>query len=114
MLSIILTAATVFPGISGNAIVAVLGGGTAAGAGGYALLGLLRKVGHHRDAVRRPEDVSAATPAVRMSWRMPPLDELPAPSLSLAKRVWMGLLRAYLVGAVVLVAVKVVQIAAGQ
>jgi hypothetical protein len=45
---------------------------------------------------------------------MPPLSELPAPRMGLAQRVWMTLLRAYLVGAVVLVAVKVVQIAAGQ
>jgi hypothetical protein len=45
---------------------------------------------------------------------MPPLNELPAPHLSPAKRIWMALLRAYLVGAVILVAVKVVQIAAGQ
>jgi hypothetical protein len=45
---------------------------------------------------------------------MPPLEALPAPKLSLSKWVWMGVLRVYLVAAVVLVAVKVVQMAMGQ
>lgn len=35
-------------------------------------------------------------------------------NLSLSKRVWMAILRAYLVAAVVMVAVKVVQVAVGQ
>jgi hypothetical protein len=49
---------------------------------------------------------------VRATWRMPPLEELPPPSLSLAKRVWMGVLRGYLIVAVAMVAFKVVQVAA--
>jgi Mn2+/Fe2+ NRAMP family transporter len=114
MLSIILTTATVFPGMSGHAIVAVLGGGTMAGAAGYALLVLLRKADRHHGETVRPQAAGTGTPADRASWRMPPLNELPAPHLSPAKRIWMPLLRAYLVGAVILVAVKVVQIAAGQ
>ena len=40
---------------------------------------------------------------------MPPLDELPPPNLTLSKRVWMGVLRGYLMLAVGLVVVKVVQ-----
>jgi Mn2+/Fe2+ NRAMP family transporter len=119
MLSIILTAATVFPGMSGPAIVVVLGGGTMAGAAGYAVLVLLPKAGRqHGEKVWgkmvRPRDAGAGTPGDRASWRMPALNELPAPHLSPAKRIWMASLRAYLVGAVILVAVKVVQIAAGQ
>ncbi|GAC1354187.1 MAG: hypothetical protein NVSMB43_27490 [Pseudarthrobacter sp.] len=51
---------------------------------------------------------------MRATWRMPPLDALAPPNLSLSKRVWMGVLRAYLVAAVILVAVKVVQVAMGQ
>ena len=51
---------------------------------------------------------------MRASWRMPPLHALPPPNLSLSKRIWMIVLRAYLFAAVVLVAVKVVQIAMGQ
>jgi hypothetical protein len=45
----------------------------------------------------------------RDTWRMPPLDELPPPKLTLSKRVWMGVLRGYLVVAVGLVVLKVVQ-----
>ena len=45
---------------------------------------------------------------------MPALDRLARPRLSLSKRVWMGVLRFYLVAAVVLVAFKVVQVALGQ
>jgi hypothetical protein len=52
--------------------------------------------------------------SMRAVWRMPPLEALPAPKLSLSKWVWMGVLRVYLVAAVVLVAVKVVQMAMGQ
>ncbi len=46
---------------------------------------------------------------MRNTWRMPPLGELPAPQLTLSKRVWMGVLRGYLIVAVALVIVKVVQ-----
>lgn len=42
---------------------------------------------------------------------MPPLDELPPPNLTLSKRVWMSVLRGYLLLAVGLVVVKVVQMA---
>jgi len=42
---------------------------------------------------------------------MPPLAELPKPHLTLPTRVWMLVLRAYLVVAVGLVVVRVVQVA---
>jgi hypothetical protein len=42
---------------------------------------------------------------------MPPLDELPPPRLTLVKRMWMGVLRGYLLLAIALVIVKVVQMA---
>jgi Mn2+/Fe2+ NRAMP family transporter len=112
MLSIILTAATVFPDISEETIVAVLGGGTALGIAGFALVALLRR---RRAGIA---DVGLADPdrthVVRAMWRMPPLHELPSPNLSFAKKVWMSVLRAYLVVAVVLVAIKVAQLAVGQ
>jgi hypothetical protein len=40
---------------------------------------------------------------------MPPLNELPAPRLTLSSRIWMGVLRGYLIVAVCLVIAKVVQ-----
>jgi hypothetical protein len=41
------------------------------------------------------------------------LSELTAPNLSLAKRIWMIVLRAYLIGAVALIGFKVIQVAIG-
>jgi Mn2+/Fe2+ NRAMP family transporter len=108
MLSVILTAATVFPSISGETMVAVLGAGTAAGIAAFAAVALLRP----RLGVASVEGPGEAR-EVRATWRMPPLAELPPPSLSLAKRVWMGVLRGYLIVAVAMVAFKVVQVAAG-
>ena len=111
MLSIILTAATVFPGLSGQAIVAVLGGGTAVGIAGFAIVTLLRP--RSGELAAAGQVFSPDGRAVRATWRMPPLNVLPAPNLSLSKKVWMGVLRAYLIVAVVMVALKVVQVAVG-
>jgi hypothetical protein len=113
MLSIILTAATVFPDISGETILAVLGGGTVLGMAGFAGTTLLRTSRGKHAAANGPV-LQAQLRARRATWRMPPLDALPPPKLSLSKRAWMGVLRAYLVAAVILVAVKVIQVAIGQ
>jgi hypothetical protein len=111
-LSIILTAATEFPDLSGDTILAILGGGSALGILGFAVVSLLRR-GRAEPAVSGKGSAGQAR-ALRASWRMPPLHALPPPNLSLSKRIWMIVLRAYLFAAVVLVAVKVVQIAMGQ
>ena len=109
MLSVILTAATVFPDMGGAVILEILGGGTALGVVGFVGFGLVRRAGHHAaSASSRPNDEPRAQ---RATWRMPPLAELPAPRLTVAKRVWMSVLRAYLVGAVVLIVWKVAQVA---
>jgi Mn2+/Fe2+ NRAMP family transporter len=111
MLSVILTAATLFPDMSGETILAILGGGTALGAGGFAAFALARR---WRGAPAKTEIAPARLRRLRATWRMPPLEDLPAPTLSPATRVWMGVLRLYLVAAVILVAVKVAQLAMGQ
>src|SRR5271165_4209277 len=112
-LSIVLTAATVFPDMSGETIVAILGAGTALGLAGFgAFAALRRRAGAPRTA--SGPALRGEVRRMRAGWRMPPLDALPAPNLSLSKRVWMTVLRAYLLAAVVLVAVRVVQLAAGQ
>ena len=112
VLSIILTAATVFPDMSGGAIVRILVGGTLLAAIGYAGWGLLRKArgasvdgdASQYDALSRAE-----LKAIRATWRMPALDQLAPAQLTLPSRIWMGVLRGYLVLAVALVIVKVVQ-----
>jgi Mn2+/Fe2+ NRAMP family transporter len=108
-LSIVLTAATVFPEMTGETMVAILGGGTLLGVGGFGLFALLR-----RGRVGPAEEAAEPNRALRAGWRMPPLEELPAPRLSLGTRLWMAVLRLYLVVAVALVVLKVVQVALGQ
>jgi NRAMP (natural resistance-associated macrophage protein)-like metal ion transporter len=109
MLSIILTASVMYPDIAGETILEILSGGSLLAVVGYAATLLIRKLR------REPRD-GAAEGAVhvhsaqaRDTWRMPPLEELPPPNLTLTKRVWMGVLRGYLLVAVALVIVKVVQ-----
>ncbi|MGF6470053.1 Nramp family divalent metal transporter [Paraburkholderia youngii] len=112
VLSIILTAATVYPDISGAAIIKILAGGCGLAAAVYAAVELSRKlrggtVGRDAAPVNKP-----ALKELRNTWRMPPLEDLQAPQhLTLSTRVWMGVLRTYLVVAVGLVIVKVVQTA---
>ncbi len=111
MLSIILTAATLFPDMSGETIIGILGGGSLLGIVGFAGFSVLRRRDAGADVL--PAD-RGALQAVRAGWRMPPLELLPPAQISRAKRLWMVILRGYLIAAVVLVAVKVVQIALGQ
>ncbi|CAM2173613.1 Divalent metal cation transporter [Paraburkholderia sacchari] len=112
VLSIILTAATVFPDISGAAILKILVGGCGLAAAVYVAVELSRKlrgtaVAEDASGLNKP-----ALKELRNTWRMAPLEDLPAPQhLTLSTRVWMGVLRTYLVVAVGLVIVKVVQMA---
>jgi Mn2+/Fe2+ NRAMP family transporter len=110
MLSMILTAATVFPNIAGGTILLILGGGTAIGIAGFGALALTGQAGLRRSTPDGPA-LQVHVRAMRMTWRMPPLPTLAPSRLSLGKRVWMGVMRAYLIGAAVLVAVKVIQAA---
>ncbi|MGA9917002.1 MAG: manganese transporter, partial [Paraburkholderia sp.] len=105
MLSIILTASVVYPDITGETILETLAGGTLLAIFGYAATVGIRRV--RREAT--DADVQTYPKNARDTWRMPPLDELAPPNLTLSKRVWMGVLRGYLIVAVALVVVKVVQ-----
>ncbi|WP_066944172.1 Nramp family divalent metal transporter [Microtetraspora fusca] len=103
-LSVILTAAVLFPGIGESQIFVIIGGCAAAGAvvTGCAL------------ARRRR---SAAVPIDRTGrddWRTPPPAELGRPVLSTTRRLGMAVLRIYLAVATVLVIVKIVQMALGH
>lgn len=108
LLSVVLTAATVFPAMSGATILEVLGGGTAFGIAGFAVITALRGT-----APVAGLDAGHAL-ALRAAWRMPPLETLQRARMSGATRLWMLGLRAYLLVAVALVALKVVQLALGQ
>jgi NRAMP (natural resistance-associated macrophage protein)-like metal ion transporter len=107
MLSIVLTASVVFPGITSSAILAIFAVGT-----GLALLaGLFLAV--HRRRHPRAATIGAASPdpSLRATWRMPPLALLARPTLSTGRRLGLVMLRGYLVVAVGMVIVRVVQLA---
>lgn len=101
MLSIVLTASVLYPDISGEAIMDVLVGGTVLAIVGYLATVLLRR----NNKVVEP----GIDRALRDTWRMPPLDSLSPQHMTLATRIWMSAMRGYLVIAVGLVVVKVVQ-----
>jgi len=96
-----------YPDITGETIGAILVGGTGFAVAGYAITALLRKGRATSPAVTAGAQVQNRQ--LRDTWRMPPLNELPAPQLTLSKRIWMAVLRGYLIIAVCLVIVKVVQ-----
>jgi NRAMP (natural resistance-associated macrophage protein)-like metal ion transporter len=102
LLSLVLTAAVVFPGISGHAIGWMLGLGLAAALP----LGVL--------ALRRGGTAPALPAEARADWRMPPLSRLAPLVLSRGARLWMLVLRLYLIGASLLVGFRVVKLALGQ
>jgi len=57
---------------------------------------------------------SAAGASDMLSWRMPPLSELTAPAITGARRIGLIGLRAYLAVAMVMVIVKIIQLATGH
>ena len=103
-LSLILAAATLFPTIDVVALTVWLSIALVVGLGVAGILLLLR--------ARRAAPTEQA-PA-RATWRMPPLDELPKPVATTGRTIGLLVLRAYLLIAVVLVAVKFVQLATGH
>ncbi|MFM0053887.1 Nramp family divalent metal transporter [Caballeronia grimmiae] len=104
MLSIILTASVMYPDISAKMIIDVLVGGTVLAIVGYAATVLLRRASAKAHVLRAPVDYGE-----RDTWRMPPLETLEAQRMTLTTRVWMSVLRGYLVIAVGLVLFKVLQ-----
>src|ERR1700682_2290426 len=112
MLSVILTGSVLFPGISDTVILSILIGGSAVGL--VTALGV--SLAQRRS--RRPEagsigSISRAVNAANDRWRMPPLDQLPPARLSLASRIWMIVLRGYLIAAGGLVLLRIFQLATG-
>ena len=101
MLSIILTASVLYPDMSETSILAILGVGSVL-ALGMAIAFLF---------VRRDTLSPQSERAGRTTWRMPPLDELSKAHMTPLTRVWMLVLRSYLVVAGGLVLVRIVQLA---
>jgi Mn2+/Fe2+ NRAMP family transporter len=111
MLSMILTLAVLFPDISETEIVGILIGG--------GILAIVVAIG-----ARLAEPVLVPTKAAldsvapteqlrrdRTTWRMPPLGELAPVRLTTLNRIWLIVLRGYLIVAAGLVLVRIVQLA---
>ncbi|MBS0599384.1 MAG: divalent metal cation transporter [Proteobacteria bacterium] len=126
LLSVVLTAAVLFPNISEAAILAILGGGVAlavAAAVGFFAAGRMpravslfaRNRAELDSAVgaRASTQLEVADEAAqdREHWRMPPLDELPPGRIAGASRLWMIVLRGYLFVAGGLVLARIVVLA---
>ena len=108
MLSIVLTAAVVFPDITSGAILAILASGTILAV--LAGAGLLVRRWLRRSA-EPDEREPAVDRALRATWRMPPLALLTRPVLSSGRRLGLTVLRGYLVVAAGMVVVRIVQLA---
>jgi hypothetical protein len=110
MLSVILTGSVLYPDISDTVILSILIGGSA--------LGLVVALGvaivQRRRKTPQPEHAGAVLPMVNVAkenWRMPPLEQLSPARLSLASRIWMIVLRGYLIVAGGLVLFRIFQLA---
>jgi NRAMP (natural resistance-associated macrophage protein)-like metal ion transporter len=106
LLSLVLVVTTLFPEADASLVAGGLGLLVALGLGTIGVLELRE--------VRRSPDSLAGLTIDRASWRMPPLPELPRPEWSTGRKAAMLALRGYLVVAVLLLLVKVVQIALGH
>jgi NRAMP (natural resistance-associated macrophage protein)-like metal ion transporter len=124
MLSIVLTASVLFPHITSTEILVIL----ALGVGLSVVAGLSLMICRWRGRGPGPCPETITQPATqpvpgagtrtvdtgpRTSWRMPPLAMLTRPTLSAGRRLGLIVLRGYLVIAVSMVVVRVVQLAIG-
>ncbi len=105
LLSVILTASVLFPNISSTAIVSILVGGAVLGLFVGIVMVLL---GHRSRAGVLTVPVAWQD---RRTWRMPALNRLARPSLTLQRKIGLVALRGYLLVAFALVVVKVVEVA---
>jgi len=113
MLSLILTMSVLFPGISEGTIVGILIVGSL-----FAIvitIGAKLMPGTWASANARHSAASdESLKQTRDAWRMPPLDQLPPAQLTSLERVWLIVLRGYLLVAAGLVLARIVMLAVGN
>jgi len=104
-MSVVLTASVLFPGITERQILSIFLGCAvvSVAGGGWALIRSLRV--HGSVEVDRRD---------RESWRMPPLNMLSKPVMSTGRKVALTILRSYLAIAMILVFVRLIQMAIGH
>ncbi|MDE3208750.1 MAG: Nramp family divalent metal transporter [Pseudomonadota bacterium] len=112
MLSIILTASVLWPGLPGRLIIDILIGG--------GLIGLTTVIALHVIRLRQEaEENPPAQPPIQTNekqpynWTMPALSELPPAKISGTSKTWMAILRLYLIVAIGMVIYMVIKKALG-
>ena len=103
LLSIILTASVLYPDISGQTILVILAGGIVVAL----IMAGITLTFRSRDDVPGP----VLDRSLRSTWRMPPLAQLAPNHITGATRIWMFVLRGYLIVAVGMVVFRLVQLA---
>jgi Mn2+/Fe2+ NRAMP family transporter len=108
LLSMVLTLAVLFPTVSEAVIATILIGGSVVAIAAILLVKFLAPA-----EPSDPNDVTSPTNLehLRLAWRMPPLDQLSPARLTLLERVWLLVLRAYLVLAAGLVLIRITMLA---
>ena len=106
MLSIILTASVLFPYMDAQWIIGILLGGSVLAV----VVTVLTKL-YELTEMKPRRRIVASRWLDPDSWRMPPLDQLPPARLSVLSRIWMIVLRGYLVVAGGLVLFRIFQLA---
>ena len=108
VLSLVLTAAVLFPDLSSGSIIGILIGGGSL----FAAAGLAFVVFWHFHPVE--SGTAMADQSRRALWRMKPLTLLAAPKLTAGTRIGLTVLRTYLLIAMILVVFRVYQLAVGH
>jgi hypothetical protein len=104
-LSVVLTASVLFPAITARQIIEILCAcGVASAVGGAWTLIRARRSGGAVPVDRTDRD----------DWRMPPLATVAKPVMSTGRKVGLAVLRSYLAIAMILVIVRLVQMAIGH
>ncbi|MTJ83646.1 MAG: divalent metal cation transporter [Telmatospirillum sp.] len=105
MLSVLMTASALWPGLGDRTIIAGLAGG------GIAALLLFLGLGRLDRGCRRTRRGEEVDRTLRAGWAMPALSSLPPPRLTLINRTWLIVLRAYLFLAAGLILARIVTLA---
>jgi len=109
MLSVVLTASVLFPGITDIHILGILGVGVAV----TVISAVVVRMYERARGLTAPKGPVFA-PAMRDTWRMPPIGQLKPAQISLLNRLWMTVLRGYLVVAGGMLIFKMIQLATGH